>query len=821
MAQHTLQIEVQNLSCAGCAGRAERALQAVPGVRDVSVHFANGTARMIADGADLAQITNALEAANYPAREETVTLTVTGMTCASCVGRVEGALSAQSGVLDASVNLTTETATVRYLPGATDPAQLARAATEAGYPARPSEDTDRDDQSARRQAEVDHARRMTLIAMALALPVFILEMGGHMIPGFADLIHESIGRSTSWTIQFGLTTLALIWPGREFFTKGVPALLRGAPDMNSLVALGTSAAWGFSTIALFAPSLLPQGTRAVYYEAAAVIVALILLGRWLEARAKGRTGAAIQKLIGLQAHTARVERKGEIDEIPIEEVGVGDIVHVRPGEKIAVDGIVTSGTSYIDESMISGEPVPVEKTTDDIVIGGTINGEGALTFRATKVGRDTMLAQIIAMVEEAQGAKLPIQSLADRVVRIFVPVVLAVAFVTVAVWLVVGPNPALTFALVAGVSVLIIACPCAMGLATPTSIMVGIGRAAELGVLFRKGDALQHLDEVDIVALDKTGTVTHGQPSLTDLITTDGFDRAETLRLVGAVEALSEHPIARTIEARARQATPALPEASGFEAIPGYGLMADVEGYRLQIGAYRLMQRDGIATDALDEAVAQLGARGETPVFVAIDGRLAAVLAVADPLKPNSAACITALHAAGIRTALITGDTVQTARAIAGRLGMDHVEAEVLPADKRAAVQALRERLGTVAFVGDGINDAPALAEADVGIAMGTGTDVAIEAADVILMSGDPNGVVTARSLSAHTMRNIRQNLFWAFAYNTALIPVAAGVLYPLTGVLLSPMLAAGAMALSSVFVLGNALRLRRVRQAMRQGATS
>jgi len=445
------------------------------------------------------------------------------------------------------------------------------------------------------------------------------------------------------------------------------------------------------------------------------------------------------------------------------------------------------------------------------VTGGTINGNGTLAFRATRVGRDTVLAQIVAMVEEAQGAKLPIQSLADRVVRMFVPAVIATAALTVLLWLALGPAPVLTFALVAGVSVLIIACPCAMGLATPTSIMVGTGRAAELGVLFRKGDALQTLDECRVVAFDKTGTLTQGKPEVTHIETVDGIAEADMLRLVGAVEALSEHPIARTIEARARQATPALPEASGFKAIPGYGLMADVEGYRLQIGAYRLMQRDGIATDALDEAVAQLGARGETPVFVAIDGRVAGLIGVADPLKPNSAACITALHAAGIRTALITGDTVQTARAIAGRLGMDHVEAEVLPADKRAAVQALRERLGTVAFVGDGINDAPALAEADVGIAMGTGTDVAIEAADVILMSGDPNGVVTARSLSAHTMRNIRQNLFWAFAYNTALIPVAAGALYPLTGVLLSPMLAAGAMALSSVFVLSNALRLRRV----------
>lgn len=821
MAQNSLQIEVQNLSCAGCAGRAERALQAVPGVRDVSVNFANGTAQMIADGADLAQITDALEAANYPAREETVTLTVTGMTCASCVGRVERAISAQSGVLDATVNLASETATVRYLPGATTPAQLARATTEAGYPARPSEDMDHDDQSARRQAEIDHARRMTLIAMVLALPVFILEMGGHMVPGFADLIHGSIGSGTSWTIQFALTTLALLWPGREFFTKGVPALLRGAPDMNSLVALGTSAAWGFSTIALFAPALLPQGTRAVYYEAAAVIVALILLGRWLEARAKGRTGAAIQKLIGLQAHTARVERKGEIDEIPIEEVGVGDIVHVRPGEKIAVDGIVTSGTSYIDESMISGEPVPVEKTTDDTVIGGTINGEGALTFRATKVGRDTMLAQIIAMVEEAQGAKLPIQSLADRVVRIFVPVVLAVAVLAIAAWLAFGPDPALTFALVAGVSVLIIACPCAMGLATPTSIMVGTGRAAEQGVLFRKGDALQRLDEVRIIAFDKTGTLTEGRPRLTSLTPANGHDEDTILGLVAAVEGQSEHPIARAIETAAKDRGLTLPKPENFKAISGFGLTARVDGHDLIIGAERLMQREGIDTAPLADTLDQIGTRGETPVFAAINGQLAALLAVADPVKSSSRAVIDALHARGLKTAMITGDTQATADAIAKDLGIDHVTAGVQPGGKVDAIKALRDQFGTLGFVGDGINDAPALAEADIGLAVGSGTDVAIDSADVVLISGDLSGVVNALHLSRATLRNIRQNLFWAFAYNTALIPVAAGVLYPVTGMMLSPMLAAGAMALSSVFVLSNALRLRRVRPAMQKGATS
>lgn len=814
MAHDILRIEVQNLSCAGCAGRAERALQAVPGVSDVSVNFANGTARMQVDGSDLHDITKALQAANYPAREATLTLAVSGMTCASCLGRVEDALRAQPGVLEASANLATEQAQVRYLPGATDPATLARAVTEAGYPARPAQDLV-DDQATRRAAEIDHARRLTLVAGLLTLPVFILEMGGHVIPGFHGLVQQTIGHQSSWMIQFALTTLVLLWPGRGFFTRGVPALLKGAPDMNSLVALGTSAAWGFSTIALFAPGLLPSGARAVYFEAAAVIVTLILLGRWLEARAKGRTGAAIQKLIGLQPHTARVERKGKVTEVAIDTLGVGDIVHVRPGEKIAIDGTVTSGHSHVDESMISGEPIPVGKAPGDDVIGGTINGEGALIFRATKVGRDTMLSQIISMVEEAQGAKLPIQSLADRVVRIFVPAVIAVALFTIAMWLAFGPDPALTFALVAGVSVLIIACPCAMGLATPTSIMVGTGRAAELGVLFRKGDALQKLDEARIVAFDKTGTLTEGRPRLTRIDTANGHPQDATLALIAAVESQSEHPIARSIEQAARTRGLTLPQARQVKAISGFGLSAAVDGHDVLIGAERLMRREGIDTAPLQDALSRIAADGQTPVFAAIDGRLAALLAVADPVKPTSRAVIDSLHASGLKVAMITGDTQATAQAIAAELGIDHIEAETLPDGKVAAIDTLRARFGNVAFVGDGINDAPALAAADTGIAVGSGTDVAIEAADIVLISGDLSGVVNALHLSQATMRNIRQNLFWAFAYNTALIPVAAGVLYPVAGLMLSPMLAAGAMALSSVFVLSNALRLRRIGAAM------
>ena len=799
------------MSCAGCAGRAERALTSLPGVDAATVNFATGTAQVDTGTASLDAITGALSSAGYPARTAQTTLSIEGMHCASCVGRVEDSLTATPGVLTATVNLATQTAQVTYLAGTATPADLARTVTQAGYPARPAEDETPDSAASRRTEEITHARRMTLIAAALTLPVFVAEMGGHLIPAFHHWLQQTIGQTPLWTLQFILTTLVLAFPGRQFFTLGLPALFRGAPDMNSLVALGTLAAWGYSTLALFAPTVLPPGTVAVYFEAAAVIVTLILLGRWMEARARGQTGAAIRRLIGLQPDTARVMRNGETTEIPVAQVGVGDRIQLRPGERIPVDGIVTDGTSYVDESMISGEPLPVSKSDEDALIAGTINGDGALTMTATGVGRDTMLARIVAMVQEAQGAKLPIQALADRVVRIFVPVVIATAILTVLTWLAIGPNPALGLALVAGVSVLIIACPCAMGLATPTSIMVGTGRAAELGVLFRKGDALQTLAEAKVVAFDKTGTLTMGRPSLTALHLATGFDGAETLAAIAAAEAQSEHPIARAIETSARAEGLTLPAVKAFKAMSGHGLTATVDHQDILVGTARLMQMHDIDTTPFKAELDELASKGETPVFAAIDTRIAALLAVSDPIKDQARDTIQALHGMGLQTALITGDTAATAHAVAARLGIDHVEAEVLPGDKRDTIARLQEAHGATAFVGDGINDAPALAQADIGIAMGTGTDVAIESADVVLVSGNPANVLTALHVSRRTLRNIRQNLFWAFAYNAALIPVAAGALYPVTGALLSPMLAAGAMALSSVFVLTNALRLRRL----------
>ena len=811
-------LNIEGMTCASCVGRVEKAMSALEGVSDVSVNLASEQARLTVDSSDRFQAAaDALETLGYPARRARITLNIASMSCASCVGRVDKALADVPGVLSVTVNLAAETAVVEYLEGATVIADLMAATAAIGYPAEVAEANASQSRVERKAEEADNLRRNVLLAGVLTLPVFILEMGAHLIPAFHMAIESSIGTQTSWIIQFALASIVLFGPGRHFFTKGVPALLRGAPDMNSLVAVGTGAAWSFSVVATFLPSLLPAGVRAVYFEAAAVIVVLILVGRWLEARAKGRTGAAIQALLGLQVRTARVLKGGETVEVDVDTLDVGDTILVRPGERIPVDGEVVDGASNVDESMITGEPVPVAKAAGATVTGGTVNGTGSLTFQASRVGADTTLAQIIRMVEDAQGAKLPIQGLVDRVTLWFVPAVMALAVLTVVVWLIFGPDPALTFALVAGVSVLIIACPCAMGLATPTSIMVGTGRAAEMGVLFRKGDALQELSNVDVIALDKTGTVTEGKPTLTDVIVADGFDRQTVLAEIAAVEDQSEHPIAEAIVRGARGEGVAMPTATGFRSVTGYGVAAMVDGKEVMVGADRYMIRENVSIAALVDKERDLANRGRTALYAAVDGKLAAVIAVADPVKSASRAAISALHDRGFQVAMITGDKQETAEAIARETGIDQVIAGVLPDGKVAALDDLRAGGRKIAFVGDGINDAPALAHADVGIAIGTGTDVAIESADVVLMSGDLRGVVNAVEVSKRTMSNIRQNLVWAFGYNVALIPVAAGVLYPAFGLLLSPVFAAGAMALSSVSVLTNALRLRRIAPAMEE----
>lgn len=814
-----LSLPVEGMTCASCVGRVERALKAVPGVQTATVNLATERADItFGDRADPQAAVGAIESAGYAVREETTELGIEDMTCASCVGRVEKALRQIPGVIEANVNLATERARVRHSAGIVTTAMLEAAVEQAGYKARrlSAATASSDDQdSERRENEARGLRRSLLIAALLTLPVFVLEMGSHLIPAMHHWVLGVLGEQRNGYLQFVLTTLVLFGPGLRFFRKGVPALLRGAPDMNSLVSVGTAAAYGYSVVATFIPQVLPQGTANIYFEAAAVIVTLILLGRTLEARAKGRTSQAIKRLVGLQAKTARVERNGETLEIPLDQVTTGDVVFVRPGEKIPVDGQVVEGVSYVDESMITGEPVPVSKSVGAEVVGGTINKTGAFSFRVTKVGANTVLAQIIRLVEEAQGSKLPIQALVDKVTLWFVPAVMAAAALTFLIWLIFGPTPALTFALVNAVAVLIIACPCAMGLATPTSIMVGTGRAAELGVLFRKGEALQALRDVSVIALDKTGTLTKGRPELTDLVPAEGFDYDEVLALVAAVETRSEHPIAEAIVAAAKQRDIKIAAIEAFDATPGFGVSAKVSGRTVSVGADRFMTQLGLDVASFLPAAQRLGEQGKSPLYAAIDGRLAAVIAVADPIKETTPEAIKALHALGLKVAMITGDNAATASAIARQLGIDEVAAEVLPDGKVAALKQFRSHGARVAFVGDGINDAPALAEADVGLAIGTGTDVAIEAADVVLMSGDLRGVANAIALSQATIRNIKQNLFWAFAYNAVLIPVAAGMLYPINGTLLSPIFAAAAMALSSVFVLGNALRLKRFQATM------
>ncbi|WP_374758611.1 heavy metal translocating P-type ATPase [Roseobacter sp. OBYS 0001] len=808
-AAQSLTLPIQGMSCASCVGRVERALKAVPGVSAASVNLAAERADVRFDDAvDPSALVKAIENLGYQVPSRALTLSVDGMKCASCVGGVEHALLAVPGVMAAHVNLATERAVVT---GAAPVQALIEAVARTGKTAHAlSRETPPVDQVAKRDEEARSLRGRVALAALLTVPVFVLEMGSHLVPGMHHLIMTSIGMQASWLIQFALTTAVLLGPGRGFYIHGLPALIKGAPDMNSLVAVGTAAAYLFSVIATFAPGLLPAGTVHVYFEAAAVIVTLILVGRWMEARAKGRTSQAIQRLVRLAPKTARVRRGTETLDIDVAQVVIGDVIEVQPGARLPVDGAVLEGSSYVDESMITGEPVPVAKAAGAHVVGGTINQTGHFVFRATAVGRDTMLAQIIRMVEDAQGGKLPIQALVDKVTMYFVPAVIALAVLTFGVWLLFGPEPALSFGLINAVAVLIIACPCAMGLATPTSIMVGTGRGAEMGVLFRKGEALQALSDVQVVGFDKTGTLTEGAPRMTDLHVAEGFERRQVLARIAAVEAKSEHPIARAIVAAADSEGCELPEVSGFQSLTGMGVSARAGGTTVEIGAARYMAQLGHCVAQFAETAERLAADGKSPFYAAIDGRLAAIIAVSDPIKDTTPAAIAALHALGLKVAMITGDNQRTADAIARRLGIDEVVADVLPEGKVAAIRALKSRHGRLAFVGDGINDAPALAEADVGLAIGTGTDVAIEAADVVLMSGALGGVVKAIALSAATIRNIRQNLFWAFAYNTALLPVAAGALYPAFGILLSPMFAAGAMALSSVFVLANALRLRR-----------
>jgi len=795
---------VEGMHCGACTGRVERALLAEPGVRAAAANLMARAVRVeFAAPARAESLATALASAGYPISEAEIRLAIAAVGEAAAVTRL---LADTPGVL--SVQIEGDTAIIRTAQGTIAPSELVRILTAQGVSARILTETAAPEPLALRQAkEAARLKRQVWISALLTAPVVFLAMGPHLYPPLHHGLAGLLGMSGSAMVQLVFTSLVLAFPGRVFLRLGLPALVRLAPEMNSLVALGALAAYLYSALVVLAPELLPPGTRDVYFEAAAVIVTLILLGRWLETRAKGQAGAAISRLVALRPATARVAREGGMVELPIEELAPGDIVALAPGERAAVDGIVTEGHGFLDESMMTGEPVPVEKTPGSPITGGTVNGTSALLFRVTATGADTVLSRIIALVEEAQGQKLPVQALVDKVTRIFVPAVMALSTLTFALWL--GFGAGLSHALVAAISVMIIACPCAMGLATPVSILVGTGRGAELGLLFRRGDALQRLSEVKTIAFDKTGTLTEGHPALTDLHLAADLTEDEVLRLAAGAEARSEHPLARAVVAAAEARGLAPARARKVVATPGRGLSAEVEGKAIWLGNAAALRDAGIDPAPLLAPAEAFAKAGQTPVLVALEGQAVAVLALSDPLKAHAAEAVSALKAAGVQVALISGDVQASAEAVGRALGIAQVVAGVLPAGKVDAVRNLK-KTGAVAFVGDGINDAPALAAADVGLALGSGTDVAIEAAEVVIVGADPRGAARALELSHAVMRNIRQNLFWAFAYNTALIPVAMGVLVPFGGPGLSPMLAAAAMSLSSVFVVTNALRLRR-----------
>jgi Cu+-exporting ATPase len=733
------------------------------------------------------------------AHEQTTRLSISGMSCAGCVAAVETALAGVPGVKQATVNFAEHTAEVA---GEVDSAALLQAVQQAGYGAALLQDVA--DEINKAAAEYAHYRlllRRTIVAAVIGVPLFTSGVLGYM-PALAE-------NRLFWFIIGLLSLGALVYSGGHFYTGALKAFRNHNANMDTLIALGTGTAWLYSMALVAEPALVPASAQHVYFEAAVIIIALINFGSALEMRARGKTSEAIQRLIGLQPDTARVVRNGVEQDVPIGEVGLEETLRVRPGEKIPVDGRIIDGHANIDESMLTGEPLPVSKQVGDEVVAGTINGSGSFLFQATRIGADTVLARIIDMVRTAQNSKPAIGRLVDKVAAVFVPVVMIIAVLSFMVWFNFGPEPRLSYSLVTTMTVLIIACPCALGLATPISIMVGVGKAAEFGVLIRNGDALQSAGRLTTVVLDKTGTVTEGQPQVTDVETADDIDRQQLLQLAASLETASEHPLAAAVVAAAAADNTALSEVSQFEAVSGRGVRGMVSGKIVLFGNAAFMQDENIDVSGMQSAVDRLTGQARTVMYLASDGRLRGLVAVADPVKADSAAAIQRLQQAGLRVVMLTGDNQATARAVASQVGVDDVIAQVMPADKRSRVVELQQQGEIVGMVGDGINDAPALAQADVGFAIGSGTDVAIESADVTLMRGSLHGVADAIQVSKATVRNIKQNLFGAFIYNSLGIPVAAGVLYPLTGLLLNPVIAGAAMAMSSVTVVTNANRLR------------
>lgn len=814
---HLLRIELTVVSLDGRQGaqRLEEHLEAIPGVRHATANARTKLLRVTYDPLQtrVEVLVEHARAAGYRVGTATAQLDIQGMHCASCVVTIEEALKHTPGVLEASVNLATGQAHLVYLPGLIDRKGIASAVEAAGYQVRaeasPTE-TSLDRAEADRAREYQMLLRKFWFAALISLPVIIFSYP-QLFPGLRDwLAPGNLALRVVWAVLGVLTLPILFWAGNHFYIGMWQAFKHRQANMHTLIAVGISAAWLYSTVAVLVPQIFPtQQLAQTFYDVTAVVTALVNLGLALELRARGRTSEAIKKLIGLQAKTARVIRDGVERDIPFEEVLSGETVVVRPGEKIPVDGIVLEGSSSVDESMITGESIPVEKQAGDEVIGATMNQTGSFRFRATKVGKDTALAQIVRLVQDAQGSKAPIQRVVDQLSHYFVPTVIILAIAAATIWFVFGPQPTFIYALIVFVTTLIIACPCALGLATPTSLTVGIGKGAEQGILIRSGDALQTTMRLQTIVLDKTGTITRGKPELTNVVAETGFDEAMLLRVAAAVERSSEHPLAAAIVAGAQARGLVISDVTNFQAIPGYGVKANVAGHQVALGNAKLMEQDQIALGRLVAESQRLADDGKAPMYVAIDGKAAGIVAAADTVKEESLEAIAALKRLGLEVVMLTGDNRRTANAVGQQVGVDRVVAEVLPQDKAHEVQKLQLEGKKVGMVGDGINDAPALSQADVGLAIGTGTDIAIEAADITLISGSLTGVVRAIEISQATMRNVRQNLFGAFIYNALGLPIAMGLLYPFLGVLLSPLIAAAAMAASSVTVVTNANRLR------------